>query len=122
MFVKGKEKRSLEENFLEAIKVEKHLATISSHQGNKESKPSSWEKSTKKNQGTSKTDLEKKDREPTDMEGMQRVIKKLTNDIIGLKKNKGEGRKPSKPLLKKKTNSTPQIPPTSGINFEDYAM
>ena len=31
MFVKGKEKRTLVENFLEAIKVEKDLASISSH-------------------------------------------------------------------------------------------
>ena len=28
------------------------------------------------------------------MESMQRVIKKLTNEIIDLKKNKGEGKKP----------------------------
>ena len=31
MFVKGKEKRTLAENFLEDIKVEKDLATILSH-------------------------------------------------------------------------------------------
>ena len=57
-----------------------------------------------------------------DMESMQRLIKKLTNDIIDLKNNKGEGTKPFKPFLKKKTDSTPQIPVTSGINLEDYAM
>ena len=37
-------------------------------------------------------------------------------------KNKGESKKPFKPFLKKKIDSTPQIPPTSGINLEDYAM
>ena len=59
-----------------------------------------------------------------DMEKMQRIIKKLTNEIIDLKKNKGEGKKPFKPFLKNKTNtdSTHQIPPTSGINLDDYAM
>ena len=41
MFVKEREKRTLAENFLEAIKVEKDLASISSHQGNEENKPSS---------------------------------------------------------------------------------
>ena len=37
-----------------------------------------------------------------------------------MKRNKGEGKK----LVKKKNNKniSPQIPPTSGINLEDYAM
>ena len=39
-----------------------------------------------------------------------------------MKKNKGEGKKPFKPLLKKRTDFTPQIPPTSWINLEYYAM
>ena len=39
-----------------------------------------------------------------------------------MNKNKGEGRKPFKPLLRKRTCSTPQIPPTLGINLEYYAM
>ena len=41
MFIKAQEKRTLVENFLEAIKVEKDMASISSHQGNEENKPSS---------------------------------------------------------------------------------
>ena len=122
MFVKAREKRTLAENFLEAIKVEKELASISSHQGNKETKPSSSEKRIKKNKGILKLDTKKKENEPTDMERMQRVIKKLTNDIINLKKNKGEGKKPFKPFRKTRTNPVPQIPPTSEINIEDYAM
>ena len=52
-----------------------------------------------------------------DMASMKRVIKKLTNDIIDLKKNKGEGKKPFKPFMKKRIDSAPQIPPTSGINI-----
>ena len=41
-----------------------------------------------------------------------------------MKKNNGEGEKPFKPFLKKKTNVdyTPQIPPTLAINLEDYAI
>ena len=122
MFVKAREKRTLAENFLEAIKVEKDLASISSHQGNEENKPSSSEKNIKKNKGILKSDTEKKEKDPTDMASMQRVIKQLTNDIINLKKNKGEGKKPFKPFRKTRTNPVPQIPPTSEINIEDYAM
>jgi hypothetical protein len=56
------------------------------------------------------------------MESMHIVVKKLTNEIIDLKKNKVEGKKPFKPFMKKRTNSSPQIPLTSGINLEYYAM
>ena len=66
-------------------------------------------------------DTEKKDKEPTDMARMQRVIKQLTNDIIDLKKNKGEGKKPFKPFMTKRKDFV-QLPPTSGITIEDYAM
>ena len=52
---KGKEKKTLAENFLEAIKVEKDLAAISSHRGNKEIKASSSNKNIKKSKGISKT-------------------------------------------------------------------
>ena len=55
--------------------MDKDLASISSHQGNEESKPSLSEKSIKKNKGISKLDSEKKDKEPKDKESMQRVIK-----------------------------------------------
>jgi hypothetical protein len=45
------------------------------------------------------------------------VIFQLQHDITSLKRSKKEGKKPTK----NKTNSN-QIPPTSGINLEDYAM
>ena len=58
------------------------------------------------------------------MESMQRIIKQITNGIIDMKKNNGEGKKPFNPFLKKKTNTytPPQVPLTLGINLEDYAM
>ena len=58
------------------------------------------------------------------MESMQQMIKKLTDEIIYLKKNNGEGKKPFKPFIKRRTNidTSPQIPPTFGINLEDYVM
>lgn len=58
------------------------------------------------------------------MEIMKQMIKQLTNEIIDLKKNKGEGKKQFKPLFMKKTNmdTPPLAPSTLGINLEDYAM
>ena len=59
------------------------------------------------------------------MANMQRVIKQLMNDIINLNNNKGgggRGQKPLKPFMKKRTYFFPQLPPTFGINIEDYAM
>ena len=44
MFVKRKEIRTLAENFFEAIKVEKDLASFSTHQGNEESQASTSKK------------------------------------------------------------------------------
>ena len=48
------------------------------------------------------------------------VIWQLQNEITSLKMSKEEEKK----LIKKKTNknTSHQIPPTSGINLEDYAM
>jgi hypothetical protein len=57
MFVKGKEKQTFIESFLESIKVEKYLVTISSHQGNEESKASLSDKNVKNNKQISKTNL-----------------------------------------------------------------
>jgi hypothetical protein len=84
--------------------VDKDLASISSDQDSEENKPSSSDKNIKKNKGILRSNTEKKDKEPTDMKNMQRVIKQLTNDIIDRKKNKGEGKKPFKPFMKKRTN------------------
>ena len=102
--------------------MEKYLASISSHESNEEIKASLSKKSVNKNKGISKIYSKKEDKDIMDMENMQRVIKQLTNEIIDFKKNKGEGKKPFKPFLKKKIGFSPQILPTSGINLEDYAM
>ena len=48
MFAKAREKRTLVENFVEVIKVEKDLVSMSIHQRNKESNPSLSAKSIKK--------------------------------------------------------------------------
>ena len=101
--------------------MEKDIASIAISQGNEENKTSSSEKTTKK-KGILKTDIEKKDKEPTDMASIQRVLKQITNELIDLKKIKGEGKKPFKPFMKKRIDFAPPIPPTSGINIEYYAM
>ena len=103
------------------MQVEKDIASIASSQGNEENKSSSSEKTTKK-KGILKTNIEKKDKEPTDIASMQRVLKQIMNELIDLKKSNGEGNKPFKPFMKNRTSSSPQIPPTSSINIEDYAM
>lgn len=92
---------------MEAIKVEKDFVAISHHLRIEESKASTLEKNGRKNKDI---ELDEKDR----------LILKLQNEIMNLKMNQGEGKKP----VKKKTNknTSPQIPPTLGINLEDYAM
>ena len=52
MFIKRKEIQTLENNFLESIKVEKDLAAISHHPRNEESKASTSKKNGKKNKET----------------------------------------------------------------------
>ena len=108
------------ENFQEATMVEKDLAIIYSHLGKEENKASTSEQNGKKSKGISKSKLEY----PIEMESMHWMIKQLTSEVINLKKSNGEGKKLPKPFLNKKTNTntSPQIPPTSGINLEDYAM
>ena len=48
--------------------------------------------------------MTKKDKEPTDMASMQRVLKQITSELIDLKKSKGEGKKPFKPFIKRRTD------------------
>ena len=96
--------RTLEENFEEAIQIEKDLASISTHRDNDEGEASTSEKQGKKNKEL-KSD------------GKDVVIMQLQSEITSLKRSKREGNKPIK-----KKNTSHQIPPTSGINLEDYAM
>lgn len=94
----------MEENFEEAIQIEKDLASISTHQENDESEASTSEKNGKK-------------KKEAKSDGKDVVIMQLQSEITSLKRSKREGEKPIK-----KKNTSHQIPPTSGINLEDYAM
>lgn len=124
MFVKGEKKQTLVDKLEEVIKVENESIIISNHLRNEESKASTSEKNGKKNKGTSNTKSDKKEKDLMDMKSMQWMIKQLTNENIDLNKNKGEGKKPYNPFIKKRTNTTTplQIHPSLGINLEDYDM
>jgi hypothetical protein len=81
--------------------------------GNSGSKPS---KDKGKAKATSSKPLEeKKQDDPMDMEALQRIIKKLSNDLIDLKKSSGEGSSNPKKFFrfppKKDKNSPLQIKP-----------
>ena len=51
---------------------------------------------------------------------LDRVISQLQDEISNLKKNKGEGKKPFKKKIS--TYTSLKVPPTPGINLEDYSM
>ena len=63
------------EKFQHAIKVDKDLASISSHPGNEENKDYTSEKNGKKGKEISKPESKKKDKDPTNMESMQWLIR-----------------------------------------------
>ena len=95
MFVKNQEKKTLVDNFAKAIKVQEDLEAISNYLGNEE--------------------------DEVLMESyLDRVISQLQDEITNLKRNKGEGKKPFKKKIS--TNTSLKMPPTLGINLEDYAL
>jgi hypothetical protein len=59
-----------------------------------------------------------------DMESLQRIVKKLTNDIVDMKRNVGEGTSTKKifktPFKKNNPPTNKTTPPTEGINMEDF--
>ena len=67
---------------------------------------------------------DRKDQDSFDIEGLQRLVKQLSNEIIGLKNNSGEGTS-SRVFFRfpDKRNFPPwkQAPPEA-INIQDYAM
>ena len=96
MFVKRVEKAILNENFEEAIKVENVLLSMHGKVEIDDEKPSVLSRKT----GTQiKTPSDKKYQEFTYMESMVKIIKKMFNDVINLKKmaSKNASRNISKP-------------------------
>ena len=83
------------DNFAEAIKVEKDLEALSSCMGEED------------DEVLMELDLD-------------RIISQLKDEITNMKKNKGEVKKPFKKKIR--TNIFLKMPPTPGINLEDYAL
>ena len=85
MFVRQKAKLTLAENFEEAIKVEKDVFATKANSGVDTDAASS---SRKKMDSPAKanTTSDKKGQDALDLDSLQRVIKKLSNEIIDLKK------------------------------------
>jgi len=84
MFVKREKLTTLEETFEEAILVEKEMTSLKTNPTNESNIASS---SKKKNENPNKNSNDKKEQDNFDMENLQRVIKKFSNDLIDIKKN-----------------------------------
>jgi hypothetical protein len=113
------------QHFKEAIKVEKDMLSLKGNLGVESSKEKG---NTKTKTTTNKPFEDKKDHDSTDMEALQRIVKKLSNEIIDLKNNCGEGSSNPNNFFKfqpKKEKSTPPTnkttpPSLEGINMEDF--
>ena len=89
MFVRQKAKLTLAENFEEAIKVEKDVTATNANLGvDTDSASSSWKKTDSPTKTAASSD--KKGQDALDLDSLQRVIKKLSNEIIDLKKGTSE--------------------------------
>jgi hypothetical protein len=125
MYVKNSEKGTLEEAFQEALKFEKNMLSL---KGSSSSEPSK-----DKGKGKISTSKPSEDKNPSDsmdMESLQRIIKKLSNDLVDLKRGSGEGSSNQKKFFKfppKKDKNTPPTNKTTpsqmeGINMEDIVQ
>jgi hypothetical protein len=122
MFIKNVEKATLEATFQEALIIEKNMLSL---KGNLEDESSKNKSKTKAKSHVTKSSKEKKYTDSMDMESLQRIVNKLSNKLIDLKKHNGEGSSNTKNFFKfqsKKDKSTPPVkkmtPSTSeGINM-----
>ena len=95
--------------------MEKDLASLKGNQTN--DKPSS-------SRAPVKTHTDRRYKDVFDIEGLQRMVKQLSNEIIDLKKSLGEGTSGRGffRFLNKKHFPPKQHPPPKNINMQDYAM
>jgi hypothetical protein len=117
MFFKNVEKTTLEATFKESLKIEKNMLSLKGNPGVESSK----EKTNPKTKSTAtKTSEEKKDTDSMDMEALQRIVKKLSNEIIDLKKNSGEGSSNPKKFFKFQPKKDKNTPPTNKTNSSGF--
>jgi hypothetical protein len=97
MFFKNTEKTTLKSTFKEALKIQKNMLSLKGNFGVEFSKDKT---NPKTKSTTTKISKEKKDIDFMDMETLQIIVKKLSNTIIDLKNNPGEGSSNPKILFK----------------------
>ncbi|MDO5304888.1 MAG: retrotransposon gag domain-containing protein [bacterium] len=123
MWVKRAAKTTLNDNFAEAIQVEKDQDSLKDTSSS-ENKKSDFSK--KKVESSSKPSSDKKEKEhdPYEFDSLKNVIKKLSNEIVDLKKNSGEGpsnrgyyRPPFRKPFQNPGNN--QNPPSEGLNADE---
>jgi len=85
MFINNAERATLEAYFQESLKVEKNMMSV---KGNPRLEPSKYKGKNKET--LSKPLEEKKNYDSMDMEALQRIVKKIYNKMIDLKKSGGE--------------------------------
>ena len=121
MFVRQKAKLTLAENFEEAIKVEKDMSAIKANPRVDTDAVSSSRK--KIDSPTKNTNPEKKGQDSLDLDSVQRVIKKLSNEIIDLNKGASENapskEPPRQPFRRPFPNTAPRQTPPSEANSVD---
>jgi hypothetical protein len=121
-FFKMDEKNMLEYTSKKSIEVEKEMLSLKFNPRVETSK----DKSGNKTKATmTKTFDDKKYQESTNMESLQRIVKKIFNEIIDMKNNCGEGSSNPKKIFifppKKSTPPTTKISShVEGINIEDF--
>ena len=105
----------MQRNVVEAIRVEKDLASLKVNQGIDIP-------STRRNPIKTRTDTREQD--AFDIKGLQRMVKQLSNEIIDLK-NKSRESMSGRGFFRfsyRKHFPPRQHPPPENINIQDYAM
>jgi hypothetical protein len=98
-------------NFQESLKVEKNMMSLKGNPGSEPSKDKGKNKET-----MSKPSEEKKNYDSMDMEALQRIVKKLSNELIDLKKSGGEGSSSQKKFFRFPPKKDKNTPPTNKTN------
>lgn len=136
MWVKRTNAWTLQGVIDEVVKVKNEMLSLTTcHPTIGENKAS---QTSKKNNGNDKKVDETKEKDTIDVEGLHRIINKLMNIVIDMKKNHGEStsgnggdynnRKPFKPFYHKKTEGDQgqlalSTPPNEGaLNMEEMAL
>jgi predicted Mrr-cat superfamily restriction endonuclease len=112
MFIKNVEKSTLEESFQESLKVEKNMLSLKGNPGVESSKDN-----VKSKEAMYKPSKDKKNYDSMDMETLQRIVKKISNELIDLKKNGAEGSSSSKNFFRFPPNKDKSTLPTKKKSF-----